>query len=988
MKLHSIRFQNINCLAGEWRIDFEDPALRDGIFVLSGPTGAGKSSVLDAITLALFGKTARQERISSGSNEVMTRGTTSCFAEAEFTGSDGVRYRSHWSQVSIRHRDGTFDLKPPDMLLVRLTDGTDISPPRLDDAKDLVAEKVGFGFNDFVRTVLLEQGRFDEFLHAKEEDRAAILEMATDTQRFSLLGIRINERAREESRKAIDLKTAATAIREGLVNARDPSELEAEAIVHDAEAAAAAARAAVLRREKAWLEEAASIARDADAIDAAAAELEGRRTEYASAVAALVSADKARALLTDQATVQARETGVAAAKRSLEGREGKAKRLADAVPPLKTAAEEAAHALAVARKALEDAKPSLDAARQLDGEIALARQALAMATAATKPLRSALSIAQRKTMAAKAAVSAAAEAVGKARADVGKAEKLSDKLPPLRDALAAAEASRDAAMDAADGADRLFRDETEPRARERLASLREKQVLAAAVKSMEEHRRSLRPGRPCPLCGATQHPYAEGLPTPDDVQGEIDWEQKALDDAQAEVRDLARKAESARAAAEKALKAFQKAETAAQTAIAKASADLGAAEAREQALAGTVPAAEAAEADAKKALGTAVAEENDAKGKLDGKLAERAGIPFADADGEENALRKRMEDAARAKVDAESALALARQNASTAAQERESAQESLANAVRERDEAVAAFRTLLADRGFASEATWRDACLSDTAYAAASRTREVFSHDEAELGGRRAAFETRRAAHDASLDRPDESRAMETVAAELDAAEHVRETAVGEAAALRTRIDEQSVVRDRLDKAERDAAAQRERAGKWNRLDAALGGPGGKAFRLYAQGRNLRTLLDAASPRLEEMSRGDYRFEWDPSTGSLEPLVRDRHCEKPRPVSNLSGGESFLASLALALSFSNFNAKRAPIGTLFLDEGFGTLDEASLDRALDVLSDLREDGGAGRQIGLVTHVAQVKERIPAHIEVKKRGDGASTISGPGVTSGN
>ena len=142
-------------------------------------------------------------------------------------------------------------------------------------------------------------------------------------------------------------------------------------------------------------------------------------------------------------------------------------------------------------------------------------------------------------------------------------------------------------------------------------------------------------------------------------------------------------------------------------------------------------------------------------------------------------------------------------------------------------------------------------------------------------------------------------------------------------------------------------------------------------------------LLDSASPRLETMSGGDYRFEWDPASGTLEPFVRDRHFERPRPVSNLSGGESFLASLALALSFSNFNTERAPIETLFLDEGFGTLDEVALDRALDVLSALRD---TGRQVGLVTHVGQVKERISAHIEVEKAGTGYSTLAGPGVKS--
>ena len=233
MKILSLRFANVNCLAGEWAVDFTDPAFSDGLFVLAGDTGAGKSSILDAITLALYGRTARQGEVTSGGNEAMNRDADSCFAQVEFLGADGVAWRSRWSQDRIRHRDGTTGLATAEMSLVRLRDGQDVSPHRLDDAKKLVAEKAGFTFDDFTRTVLLEQGEFDKFLHAKDKDRADILERATNTAHFASVGARINGRAKAEYRALCDCKARETLLADRAAGVRAADVVEAERAAAD-----------------------------------------------------------------------------------------------------------------------------------------------------------------------------------------------------------------------------------------------------------------------------------------------------------------------------------------------------------------------------------------------------------------------------------------------------------------------------------------------------------------------------------------------------------------------------------------------------------------------------------------------------------------------------------------------------------------------------------------------------------------------------------
>ena len=229
MKLHSIHFKNLNSLAGEWRIDFDAPGLADGLFVLAGPTGAGKSTILDAITLALFGSTARQRSVSNSHNEVMNRLAYDCFSEAEFTGQDGRRYRAKWWQHRIRTRDGRLDYDPPKASLFDIAKNRDISPHHLRDIKNLIAAKTGFTFDSFVQTVLLEQGAFDSFLHAAEEDRAALLEKATDTSRFSVFGKRVNERKKEEARKREALQQEVKGLTDALDDCRSSEELENEA---------------------------------------------------------------------------------------------------------------------------------------------------------------------------------------------------------------------------------------------------------------------------------------------------------------------------------------------------------------------------------------------------------------------------------------------------------------------------------------------------------------------------------------------------------------------------------------------------------------------------------------------------------------------------------------------------------------------------------------------------------------------------------------
>jgi exonuclease SbcC len=179
MKIIQLRFKNLNSLVGEWSIDFTSPEyVEDGIFAISGPTGAGKSTIMDAICLALYGCTPRLANISKSTNEIMSRQTGECFAEVVFETNEGL-YRVHWSQHRARYK-ANGELQPPHHELSEEGSGK-ILASQLKTTGAEVISKTGMDFQRFTQSMMLAQGGFAAFLQASADERAPILEQITGT---------------------------------------------------------------------------------------------------------------------------------------------------------------------------------------------------------------------------------------------------------------------------------------------------------------------------------------------------------------------------------------------------------------------------------------------------------------------------------------------------------------------------------------------------------------------------------------------------------------------------------------------------------------------------------------------------------------------------------------------------------------------------------------------------------------------------------------
>ncbi len=205
MRILQIRFKNLNSLVGEWAIDFTHPAFTsDGIFAITGPTGAGKSTILDAICLALYGQTPRLNKITKSGNEIMSRQTGECFAEVSFESQAG-RFRCYWSQHRARKKPGG-DLQSPKHEMVD-ADSDTILQSSLRGVAGQIEAVTGMDFERFTRSMLLAQGGFDSFLKADSDRRAPVLEQITGTGIYSQISIRVHE-MRLKERKKLDMLLA------------------------------------------------------------------------------------------------------------------------------------------------------------------------------------------------------------------------------------------------------------------------------------------------------------------------------------------------------------------------------------------------------------------------------------------------------------------------------------------------------------------------------------------------------------------------------------------------------------------------------------------------------------------------------------------------------------------------------------------------------------------------------------------------------------
>jgi exonuclease SbcC len=244
---------------------------------------------------------------------------------------------------------------------------------------------------------------------------------------------------------------------------------------------------------------------------------------------------------------------------------------------------------------------------------------------------------------------------------------------------------------------------------------------------------------------------------------------------------------------------------------------------------------------------------------------------------------------------------------------------------------------------------------------------EAVAHCRSVLGERQAQLQS----HEADRPALDRVAAEESLAQSMAKLNQLTETIAEIAATLKA----DDARREQLAALSGDIERQEARAALWESMNELIGSANGKKFRVYAQSLTLEALLAFANEHLRDLARR-YRLQRVPRS-DLELQVVDRDMgDEVRSVYSLSGGESFLVSLALALGLASLSSRSTQVESLFIDEGFGTLDQETLDVAIASLDTLQS---LGRKVGVISHVPTLVERIGTQVRVSPRSGGRSVV---------
>lgn len=1076
MKILSLRFKNLNSLVGEWTIDFTHPQYTaDGIFAISGPTGAGKSTILDAICLALYGRTPRLDKITTSTNEIMSRRTKECFAEVVFESNKGI-FKCYWSQTRANK---TLRLQNTNFEISDYVTGKIIAS-KIKDTATAIIERTGMDFNRFTQSMLLAQGGFAKFLQANASERAPILEEITGTEIYSTISALVFERNKCEFNKLELIKVETEGIH--ILNNEEVELLSSE--LNEIKVSDH-----TLNISKAQVENSINWLNDIDKLNKEIQNITQEEATHKDALQAfipdrevLVKANRAYEIEAEYAKLTSLRDIQKTEKTEFSTKEQLLPELKDKIEKGTLLASIEIDTLKKINSEAITERETIKEVREIDVQLKNAANNLSASEVTLKSFASSIEKSKSEIISLDSKIASTqkqAEAAKNYSSENSADESLHQQLAVIKLSItgldeqrkvhATSKAHSNTAQENWNTANKqvegqlillksaqdkhaevkklVINKQTERNAllenrplaeyRKDLENLMEKNVLINKIKNLESHRNSLEDGKECPLCGSVHHPYAQGnIPDIEETELQIIKLKKLIGDIEKLERELlvTEKTES------DALNAVNTAESRLtilrndllncqtnltktreteeiagavlsqlQTEIIKTLQPYGFnqvdntatiinslqtrltnwnknqqiktdSETLMNGYKANIATQDALLLSAQNSLSGEQIKYDHINIELTGLKEKRMGLyGQKDPSVEELRLNKALENASTSE-----------RNASTILSELKKELETLENRIQELKGAVSkrksdleqlelVFLSSLTKAEFYSENEFCAGRIEKELRDKLSVKSKTLDDKTAEMTSRKSDREKTLAVE---LNKMLTDTPLEKLKEELNDTD-AKITAVKERIGA---INQKSKDNEIAKKEHLEKIIKFEKQGvickKWETLNGLIGQKDGAKFSRFAQGITFEIMVSHANKQLTKLT-DRYLLIRDTNEPLDLNVIDNYQAGECRSTKNLSGGESFIISLALALGLSSMSSKNVRIDSLFLDEGFGTLDEETLEVALDTLASLQQEG---KLIGIISHVGLLKERINARIEVVKGNSGKSTLSGPGCSS--
>ncbi len=1098
MKILKLKFKNINSLVGENEIDFTTPFFtNDGLFVITGKTGAGKSSILDAITLALYGKTPRVE-ISGTENHVMTKGQKDCYSEVTFEVS-GKKWIASWKQE--RTKTGT--LKQVERAIIddknnivadKLTIKRNVANSDEKTVNEKMNEILGLSFSQFTKVILLAQGSFTAFLKADKNDKGELLEQITGTEIYGEISKQVFERARLEEEKLKSINSELGAIQ--VLSDADLLELEVELNQFTESKKEIENQVAQLESSFQWLKDIENISIQ---IQQATKNLPSLENKYQEANADFTLKEteltlakktfkdqeetfkKVRSidtkteekskllnpLITQLAVLEINktelkqtltllETSLSSTKDNLLIKQNwaqtnlKLEELVTTYPVIsfksnqfQTKKEEFN---TLNKVYLQQTEELNTLQTNLDKELAAFLEINSKYTSKNNELE-ALKVALSSILSGKEISKLQEEKelllkskdlLKKTKEQVINITKVKDEIEEIKSQLIRLNDSTPILNQQIEN-----RKEENLRLENKITLLEENIQLAKTIQSLEEHRLSLKDDEPCPLCGSTEHPYRQTkTPVLGDREKELKDEKKILSDTSNILLTLLQKQAQEQTEKQNLDLNLTKAEQNLidktdeldsiiielkevhielkkthlnlddiQLLFEKKNSELTEivqllqeANSKENEIANlrdlVLPqlllnktVSEQKKLDAESTFNTKKelleekknsvkrAEEQfkiDEK-ELNQEFQKYAAKDLADLTKKHNnwILNKTQIDDLQADI-TKSKTQITQHttqidNLQESFQQKLDQKNHISNELdllkQERtslfgDNSVDTEETKLKTIIARCESNKNDAdTLKQQQFNTFNTTKAVLDEKKRELTQKQALNLTTTPLLDLTKEVEESKLNLDKVTQSIGANNQKlatnKEKVETVSSILPKKIEQESILK------------------KWTILNDQIGSKDGKKYRNFAQALTFEHLIALANKQLQKMSdRYALKRTGDANNPFELSVIDSFQNNDERTAQNLCGGENFMVSLSLALGLANMAGKNMQIDSMFIDEGFATLDPDTLDVALNTLSNLQTEG---KMIGVISHISELKERIATHVQVVQTGNGYSKI---------